>query len=316
MPMPITRKCVFCGTSFRARSGSQKYCCEECATSAKESRKKRQRDFLHAVEPVIDVCQQEYLSFSKAAILMGCTRQYVYKLVAQGKLPASRLSSRMALIRKADIEKMLESCPYERVLPSMKPKSKSKPETKPKTSEPVEVMMEYYSGEDIIAIFKVKQSWLYTAPKRHNIPICRIAGRNYYGKRQVDEYFGVAVDLFAITEWITKAEISQTYNMNLSAISAYVSRHKIPSKREFGKTYYSKSHFDKLRRIDLTSDERYCTVEEVQAKYGLTKANIHHIVKVKGVEKIKIGVRNLLLREDVERVMAERAAQGLPISMI
>lgn len=40
----------------------------------------------------MELQQQEYLTFSKAALLLGCTRQYVYKLVEQGKLPASRLS--------------------------------------------------------------------------------------------------------------------------------------------------------------------------------------------------------------------------------
>jgi hypothetical protein len=49
----------------------QKYCSEECAVAAKEERKKRQRDFFHAVEPVIEISQQEYLTFSKAAVLMG-----------------------------------------------------------------------------------------------------------------------------------------------------------------------------------------------------------------------------------------------------
>ena len=39
------------------------------------------------------------------------------KLVEHGKLPASRLSSRMALIRRSDIEKMFEANPYNRVLP-------------------------------------------------------------------------------------------------------------------------------------------------------------------------------------------------------
>lgn len=54
---------------------------------------------------------------SKAAILMGCSRQYIYKLVAMGKLKASRISNRMAFIRRADIERMLESNPYHRILP-------------------------------------------------------------------------------------------------------------------------------------------------------------------------------------------------------
>lgn len=90
--MTKTRKCAYCGKVFILNSGMQKYCSEECATAAKETRKKKQRDFLRAVEPVMELQQQEYLTFSKAALLLGCTRQYVYKLVEQGKLPASRLS--------------------------------------------------------------------------------------------------------------------------------------------------------------------------------------------------------------------------------
>ena len=110
--MRKTRKCAFCGKEFTCNSGSQRYCSEHCAEAAKAQRKKKQQDFLKAVQPVIDIASQEYLTFSKAAILMGCSRQNVYKLVNEGKLPASRISSRMAFIRKADIEKMLAGNPY------------------------------------------------------------------------------------------------------------------------------------------------------------------------------------------------------------
>lgn len=122
--MRKTRKCAFCGKEFTCNSGSQRYCSEHCAEAAKAQRKKRQQDFLKAVQPVIDIASQEYLTFSKAAILMGCSRQYVYKLVNEGKLSASRISSRMAFIRKADIEKMLAGNPYHRVLPTSKPKKR------------------------------------------------------------------------------------------------------------------------------------------------------------------------------------------------
>lgn len=87
---------------------------------------------------------------------------------------------------------------------------------------------------------------------------------------------------------------------------SYAYRHRIPTKREYGRTYYSKSHLDELRRTDLVNDERYYTVEQVRQIYGLSSANICHIVKVRHIEKIKVGVKNLLLRSDVERVMAER----------
>ena len=321
--MPKTRKCAYCGKVFTTNNGMQKYCSEECAEQAKEIKKKRQRDFLRAVEPVMELQQQEYLTFSKAAILLGCTRQYVYKLVEQGKLPASRLSSRMALIRRSDIERMFEANPYNRVLPCSKPKpsvgKKSKTSSKKdakflKTEQASDEVLEYYSGEEVMQTYKVKQSWLYASAKRHQIPMCRIAGRNYYSKKHIDAVFGTSIDLDSIVDWLTSQEVADRYGINLTAVRSYAHRHKIPSKREYGHTYYSQSHFDELRRTDLLEDENYYTVEQVQQLYGLTKANICHIVKVKHIDKTKVGRLNLLLRSDVERAMEERKAIGRPVT--
>ena len=315
--MPKTRKCAYCGKVFTTNSGMQKYCSEECAEQAKETKKKRQRDFLRAVEPVSELQQQGYLIFSKAAILLGCTRQYVYKLVEQGKLPASRLSSRMALVRKSDIEKMFAANPYNRVLPCTKPKMsvskkiKSPAKDKAKEERATDEVLEYYSGEEVKQIYKVKQSWLYASAKRHKIPMCRIAGRNYYSKKHIDAVFGTTIDTDAIVDWLSPQEVADRYGINLTAVRSYAHRHKIPSKREYGQTYYSQSHFDELRRTDLLSSENYYTVEQVQQLYGLTKANICHIVKVKHIEKTKVGRLNLLLRSDVERVMEERKTSGM-----
>ena len=192
--MKQVRKCKYCGKEFVARNGMQKYCCEECQTKAKEARKKRQLDFMNAVEPVIDLQCQEYLTFAKAAILMGCSRQYVYKLVNEGKLAASRISSRMAFIRKADIEKMLTGNPYHRVLPTNRPKKASVPTTKERKANAKNVesnaqeseVLDYISGEEVMRIYKVKKSWLYTSAKRNQVPDCRIAGMNYYTRQNMD----------------------------------------------------------------------------------------------------------------------------------
>ena len=48
---------------------------------------------------------------------MGVTRQYIYKLVKESKLRASRISGKKSLIRRADIELMMKTKPYERVVP-------------------------------------------------------------------------------------------------------------------------------------------------------------------------------------------------------
>ena len=313
--MKKTRKCAFCGREFTANSGVQKYCSVSCADEAKRERKKRNGDFLKAAEPVIGLRQQEYLTFSKAAILMGCSRQYIYKLVNQGKLKASRISSRMAIIRRADIETMLEGSPYNKVVFGNRPKpASSNRQQQQKKKEPVSVSDEpltYISGEEVIASYKVKPSWLYTSAKRNQIPICRIAGKNYYSRSHVEVCLGLTSDIASITDWLTKEQAFDEFGMSATAVHAYAYRHRIPTKREFGIVYYSRTHLAELRQTNMLADDRYCTVDEVSERYGLSKANIHHITKVHGIEKRKVGVKNLLLRADVERAMAERAAKGL-----
>ena len=321
--MRKTRKCAFCGREFTCNSGSQRYCSEHCAEAAKAQRKKRQQDFLKAVQPVIDIASQEYLTFSKAAILMGCSRQYVYKLVNEGKLPASRISNRMAFIRKADIEKMLAGNPYHRVLlgassnkPSKKPSHLSSylssrkdknhiPEIDMRSSEPPE----YISGEDVMAIYKVKRSWLYASAKKKQVPMCKIAGKNYYSRKHMDALFGVSAEIEALTEWLTTEEAEVLYSTTKESLRTQAYRRHIPTKREYGKTYYSKKHLDDIFRPDLKASDDYYTTAEAARKYGMTKSNICVIVKTNNLTKVKVGVQNLIVKEELDRIMASRLAQ-------
>ncbi len=315
--MKTIRKCRFCGKEFVARNGMQKFCCEECQTMAEKARKKRQQDFMNAVEPVIDLQCQEYLTFAKAALLMGCSRQYVYKLVNEGKLAASRISSRMAFIRKADIEKMLAGNPYHRVLPTSRPKKPAVRTTKKgkECSKSVEnndqesEVLDYISGEEVMETYKVRKSWLYASAKRHQVPVCRIAGRNYYSRKHMDKLFGMGVDVESVKEWITSKEAKELYGMSAASVRSYTYRHHIPTKREYGQTYYSKNHFDELRRTDLAADDSYYTAREAAEKYGMSTANVAVIARKNSIVTVKVGVRNLIPKTNFDRVMEERLAR-------
>ena len=135
-----------------------------------------------------------------------------------------------------------------------------------------------YSGEEVMSIYKVKKSWLYTSARRNKIPMCRIAGKNYYSKRHIDVFFGTAVDIHSITEWVTADDVEEVFSMSKSALRAYTYRHKIPTKREYGRTYYSKEHLEELRRTDLMSDDNcqylpYCESSPYQqGKSGCKKS--------------------------------------------
>ena len=326
--MKVVRKCKYCGKEFVPRSGMQKYCCEECQTKAKEARKKRQQDFMNAIEPVIGLQNQEYLTFAKAAILMGCSRQYVYKLVNEGKLTASRISSRMAFIRKADIEKMLAGNPYHRVLLTNRPKMVKESVTnsakakngmsisKVDTNQQENEVLDYISGEEVMTLYKVKKTWLYTTAKRNKVPVCRIAGTNYYSRKHLDVLFGLTVEASEVKEWITPKEAETLYGMKPSGLHAYAYRHHIPTKREYGQTYYAKEQLDALRRTDLVNNDSYYTAKEAADKYGMSTANVGIIAKKNSIMTVRVGVKNLIPKADFDRIMAERLAQYGSYSLV
>ena len=109
----------------------------------------------------------------------------------------------MAFIRKADIERMLDDNPYHRILPgciSTPRKSAYSSLSAKKKKKGSDEILDFYSGEEVMFLYKVRQSWFYTTAKRNRILICRIAGKNYYSKKHVDEFFGVAIDMDSITD--------------------------------------------------------------------------------------------------------------------
>lgn len=94
--------------------------------------------------------------------------------------------------------------------------------------------------------------------------------------------------LHSIIEWVTAADVEEVFSMSKSALRVYTYRYKIPTKREYGCTYYSKEHLEEQRRTDLMNDDNYYTTEQVQQLYGLTSANICKTVSLR-TRKIKDG---------------------------
>lgn len=238
----------------------------------------------------MEIQHQEYLTFPKQPHSWAVPDS-TSKLVAIGKLKASRISNRMAIIRRADIERMLRAIPITVSYPAapctekVRSSSQSPKGDKGKGNDEV---LDFYSGE-VMTLYKVKQS-LYTSAKRNRIPICRIAGKNYYSKRHIDEFFGVSVDISKITDRLLTEEAEEVFGMKPSALCIRLSPQDSHQKR-IRAYLLLKSHLDELRRTDLVNDERYYTVEQVQQIYGLSSANICHIVKVKHIEKVKVGVK-------------------------
>ena len=163
--MEVKRICQWCGKPFIAQKTTTCYCSPQCSKRGYKHRIKERKLELRHIQEMQELRssleKQEYFTFSQAARLMGVSRQYIYKLVKEDKLRASRISGRMALVRRADIELMLKSKPYERLV--------AKNDFN---------ISEYYTAEEIAEKYKVNAKWVWTYTRQHKYASSTITARN------------------------------------------------------------------------------------------------------------------------------------------
>lgn len=232
---------------------------------------------------------QDFFSFAQAAKLMGVTRQYVYKLVKEAKLRASRISGKKSLIRRADIELMLKTKPYERIVPK----------------DDFD-MSEYYTAEEIAEKYKVNAKWVWTYTRQHKIPKVKVRQFNYYSKKHIDAAFTKYRTDDALTEWYTPEEIEEKYGMTRVAIRSHVYRNNIPSKKEHGQIFYSKLHFDLSKQTAEDDSSEYYTVQEAMEKYNLTRDSVYGILQFHEIKREKKGRFVRFLKVEFDHIMGAR----------
>ena len=291
--MEVRKICQWCGKPFIAKKTTTCYCSHQCSNLGYKERIRERKRELKKMQELLQPKQasegQDFFSFAQAAKLMGVTRQYIYKLVKENKLRASRISGKKSLIRRADIELMLKTKPYE----SIKPK------------DDVDIT-EYYTAEQIAEKYKVNTKWVWTYTREHDVPKVKIRQFNYYSKKHIDAIFAKYRTDDALTEWYTPEEIEKKYGMTRVAIRSQVYRNNIPSKKEHGQIFYSKLHFDLSKQTTEEDSSEYYTVQEAMKKYNLTRDSVYGILQFHEIKREKKGRFVRFLKVEFDHVMGTR----------
>ena len=291
--MKVRKICQWGGQPFIAQKTTTCYCSHRCSSLGyKERIRERKRELKKMQEiltPKSSVEGQDFFSFAQAAKLMGVTRQYIYKLVKENKLRASRISPKKSIIRRTDIELMLKTKPYERIIPK----------------DDFDIT-EYYTAEQIAEKYKVKPKWVWTYTRENNIPKVKIRQFNYYSKKHIDAAFAKYKTDEALTEWYTPEEIQEKYGMTRVAIRSQVYRNNIPSKKEHGQIFYSKIHFDLSKSSEQESTAEYYTVQEAMKKYNLSRDSVYGVLQFHEIKREKKGRYVRFLKVDFDHVMGAR----------
>ena len=291
----IKKICEFCGKEFIAYKTSTRFCSKTCnSRSYKLERRKKQvceiERIVHEEQEnkPIEKCQhKDFLSPREAAFVVGISTRSIYNLIYKGSLKAAQLSSRMTLIKRIDIELMLDCNPYQK-----RHKNRHAPIT------------EFYTTAEVEQKFNVGSSWVFKVAKEQNILKVFHRGKTLWSKKHFDAYFSKKAPEQSISEWYSVEDIMVKYQMTTTAVYSFVSTFQIPKQKIKGRVYYSKEHVDSVKNKTFEESPQYYTIPEAMAKYNMTRDQLYHYVKWHNIPKIKEGKYTKISSKELDMLLA------------
>ena len=120
---------------------------------------------------------------------------------------------------------------------------KSQPKEKTKSNggkvEAPETPDGYFSTEEISKKYSINIRHVQKLTREARIPKLSLKGFNFFEIPSVLALFGSSQINDGVKEWITPEEMEKQYNMTPVARRSFTHRHKIPTKAEYGKIFYS-----------------------------------------------------------------------------
>lgn len=291
----IERICEFCGQRFMAQTTVTRFCSKKCSERSYKERMRQKKMALSnqemaQVPTVAKFRDKEFLSPTETAQYLGVCRTFIYDSINRGQIKVTRMG-RKTLIRKTDITEMF------RFFQPTSDDDTSTSETKGKS------LSDFYSRADIREKFGVKDSWIYKVVAENNVPKTIIRGKAYFSKQHIDRIFSARKVNPEITEWYSVEEIQSKYGMTLSAIYSLVSKVGMPKKKENGKTFYSKYHFDVAKGTASAEEVEFISVAYAMEKYSMTRDQLYHYVKTYKVNKLRCGRYVKLNAKELEAIL-------------
>lgn len=181
----INKICQHCSKLFEAQKVTTKFCTTRCAQLNYKLRAKLKRkgeteketkanvDIRLRVNSVsLEIIRQkDFLTVREIAVLIGCSKQTVYKLINSGRIKATNISEKKTLILRSDIDRMFDH--PEEMIPQIQSYELS----------------DCYNILDVQKKYNVSYNGLNAIIKRNNIPKLKKGIYTYIPKVIIDKVF-------------------------------------------------------------------------------------------------------------------------------
>lgn len=250
------------------------------------SKEKERRE----LQPRTSVVPEGYLSVAQIAEKYGVSAKHVTNKTRDGKVP-KLVIKHFNYYNEEAIEALFNRDP-----------------------EKFDVPEDYITAEQIAKRFKVTVHYVHNRTRAANIPKIIVKHINFYELKAIEALFGkneASPELQADekAEWVTGEQVDIMLNSTVAARRSFVSRHRIPSKKEHGVAYYLRSAIEEAMNPLSKYGDKYFTVEQIMEKFALPRDKVYGIMRYSDVRREHVGSYTLFLKEDVIRIMYERMSK-------
>ena len=177
--------------------------------------------------------------------------------------------------------------------------------------EKFEVPEDYITAQEIAKRFKVTVHHVHGRTREANIPKITVKHVNFYELKAVEALFAKneaseELQKDESAEWLSGTDVEEMLGITTSARRSFVSRHKIPSKKEHGIAYYLRSAIEDVNNTLAKYSDQYYTVEQICEKFNMDRDKAYGMLRYSDVRKVHEGRFALFLKEDIIRMIHER----------
>ena len=251
-------------------------------TNALEKEKERR-----AKLPKLNEIPDGYISVAQIAEKYGVTTKHVQAKTRDAKTP-KLIIKHLNYYNEAAIEQLFNRDP-----------------------EKFEVPEEYITAQEIAKRFKVTVHHVHGRTREANIPKITVKHVNFYELKAVEALFAKneaseELQKDESAEWLSGTDVEEMLGITSSARRSFVSRHKIPSKKEHGIAYYLRSAIEDVNNTLAKYSDQYYTVEQICERFNMDRDKAYGMLRYSDVRKVHEGRFALFLKEDIIRMIHER----------
>ena len=255
---------------------------ERMETNSLEKEKERR-----AKLPKLNAIPEGYISVAQIAEKYGVTPKHVQAKTREAKTP-KLVIKHLNYYNEAAIEQLFNRDP-----------------------EKFEVPKDYITAQEIAKRFKVTVHHVHGRTREANIPKITVKHVNFYELKAVEVLFAKneaseELQKNENAEWLSGTDVEEMLGITTCARRSFVSRHKIPSKKEHGIAYYLRSAIEDVNNTLAKYSDQYYTVEQICEKFNMDRDKVYGMLRYSNVRKVHEGRFALFLKEDIIKMIHER----------